>query len=367
MRGRTAAVALVVGAVVSGAGALVGLAIAAASMIGVSVTATDQRSGEAATDCLGAVLATIRAVESGGRYDLPPGPGGASGAYQILDSTWASWAASAGVDTSAVPSAYLAAPAVQDAVAGAHVLAFLRSGHTIGDVPVSWYWPVALEQPDQLDVVPAPQAGNSLTVRQYRERWLSTFAVVLAGDQAAAGAGCSATSSAPAPGAPGTTVLPGLPGGGQLGPSGSGGIGNTPEPELAEYANGAYPDGALVEVQPGRRLAPRTAAAFVRMRAAAEAAGLRVWITSAYRSQEDQQRIIGNVGLIGSGGLGAPVGDSPHGLGVAVDLDVSGSPGLYAWLVANAGRFCMGNYLSDAIKGREPWHWALRIDCTPES
>jgi hypothetical protein len=42
-------------------------------------------------------------------------------------------------------------------------------------VPIVWYWPVAARDPDQLDVVPMPTAGNTLTVREYQQHWLAVY------------------------------------------------------------------------------------------------------------------------------------------------------------------------------------------------
>ena len=45
------------------------------------------------------VLDTIRTLESGGDYTIKAAHASASGAYQIIDSTWAAWSAAAGVGT----------------------------------------------------------------------------------------------------------------------------------------------------------------------------------------------------------------------------------------------------------------------------
>lgn len=309
----------------------------------------------AASGCNGVILATIRAIESGGRYDIPPNKGGASGAYQMIDSTWRSWARSAGVDPSPYPHASDAPPGLQDAAALWKVSSFLKGGNPPEQVPVTWYIGHPITDPDdpEWDRVPMPEAGNVLTPRQYQARWLAKLAQL---------GGCPAGAQ-PIAGPPG--VAPGV------GPGR--GIGNEPEPELADVPNGQAPLDRLVLVDalgcasnanPGCYLAPRTAAAFLAMSAEATAAGFPVRITSAYRSQVDQLRIIANVGLIAEGGLGARVGESPHGYGVAVDVDVRGVPGLYEWLVANAQRWCFGNYLAPGTPP-EPWHWAWTGRCAP--
>lgn len=121
-------------------------------------------------------LRTTRTLESGGRYDLPPGPGGASGAYQYLGSTWRHWASASGVDTVPYPEAYLAPPLVQDAVASAHMTAVVQDTGDVSVIPLAWYWPGAITRPEELDRVPASAAGNRLTVRAYRDRWLRLYA-----------------------------------------------------------------------------------------------------------------------------------------------------------------------------------------------
>ena len=72
------------------------------------------RSGSVAGgSSLASVLACIKAHESG-NYDEHSHPSGSSGAYQFEPSTWRYWSAKAGYP--GWPLAYLAPPAVQDAV-----------------------------------------------------------------------------------------------------------------------------------------------------------------------------------------------------------------------------------------------------------
>jgi Peptidase family M23/Transglycosylase-like domain len=113
------------------------------------------------------ILDTIRTLESGGRYSIPPNRGGASGAYQYIDSTWA--------DYGGYASAYLAPPETQDARAALDVQRVLDRHGDIGAIPITWYWPRALDHPEDLDIVPMPKAGNTFTVRQYQTKWLALF------------------------------------------------------------------------------------------------------------------------------------------------------------------------------------------------
>lgn len=130
--------------------------------------------GTTAAACgeLSVILETIRTLESGGDYDIPKNRGGASGAYQYIDSTWA--------DYEGYESAYLAPPEVQDARAASDVQKILATHGDISFVPVVWYWPRAARDPSQLDIIPMPGAGNRLTVREYQQRWLATHASISA-------------------------------------------------------------------------------------------------------------------------------------------------------------------------------------------
>lgn len=128
-----------------------------------------------------AILSTIRLRETGkkeGVYNQPKNKGGASGAYQYIDSTWKSQLAAAGLGNlaSKYPSAYLAPKSVQDAVATHNVQSILKSyGNDVSKVPVAWYYPKALTQKSLLDTIPAPQAGNNLTIREYANRWVKDY------------------------------------------------------------------------------------------------------------------------------------------------------------------------------------------------
>ena len=120
------------------------------------------------------ILLTIRWMESRETYDIPPNKGGASGAYQYIEKTWANYAG--------YPEAYLAPPWVQDERAAADVAAILRRyNNDVSVVPIIWYYPAALADPALMDVVPKPEAGNVLTIREYQWRWLDTLAYFMGG------------------------------------------------------------------------------------------------------------------------------------------------------------------------------------------
>ena len=116
------------------------------------------------------ILAAIRALESGGDYTAAARSSTASGAYQFLDSTWGGYGGYA--------RALDAPPPVQDAKAAEWAAAILaRNAGDVTAVPVSWYIghvPVG----DEWDRIP-PYPGNTLTPRQYQQRWMAHYAELL--------------------------------------------------------------------------------------------------------------------------------------------------------------------------------------------
>jgi hypothetical protein len=132
---------------------------------------------------VGAVLITIRTLESGGNYTARAKVGTASGAYQFLDSTWAGYGGYA--------HAYQAPVAVQDARAALDVTKVLdRLVADTGDVtavPPYWYLGAIMRPDDpRWDTVPHPTA-NVLTPREYQSRWVATHATRLNMHRALAG------------------------------------------------------------------------------------------------------------------------------------------------------------------------------------
>lgn len=149
---------------------LLAIALLASGLLAIPVVIGGNGSGAAAA-CgeLAVILDTIRTIESGGDYSSPPNRGGASGAYQYIDSTWGGF--------EGYESAYLAPPEVQDARAAGDVQRILAEFGDVAFVPVVWYWPRAATDPTQLDIVPLPAAGNTQTVREYQTKWLAEYAV----------------------------------------------------------------------------------------------------------------------------------------------------------------------------------------------
>jgi hypothetical protein len=125
--------------------------------------------GPSAAGCsdLAVILDTIRTVESGGDYTARSDTSTASGAYQYVDHTWNGYRG--------YPSAYLAPPEIQDARAASDVQRILATYGDAAYVPIVWYWPTAADDPAQLDIVPRPDAGNQLTVREYQQNWLDVY------------------------------------------------------------------------------------------------------------------------------------------------------------------------------------------------
>ena len=138
-----------------------------------STAVTDDASPEGTGNLsVDLVLLTIRSKESGGDYTAKAPKGTASGAYQFIDQTWARYGG--------YPSAWLAPPAVQDERARLIAEPLLRRWG-LGGVPVGWYYPLALTRPEWMDRIPNPEYGNTLTVRQYQEAWLSLYQQIAGG------------------------------------------------------------------------------------------------------------------------------------------------------------------------------------------
>jgi zinc D-Ala-D-Ala carboxypeptidase len=124
---------------------------------------------------------------------------------------------------------------------------------------------------------------------------------------------------------------------------------------LQVYGNGRIPADALTSIGIGsHRLWGPAATAFQAMTYDASREGISIGVTDSYRGYDDQVDLAQRKGLYSQGGLGATPGTSPHGWGMALDLDVD-SRG-QAWLRANAGRYGF----VEAVP-REPWHWEYQV------
>jgi hypothetical protein len=123
---------------------------------------------------------------------------------------------------------------------------------------------------------------------------------------------------------------------------------------LQAYGNGRIPKELLTPIGIGQhRMWSVAANAFVTMRAAAAADGVDIGVTDSYRSYDQQVELAANKGLYKNGGLGAVPGTSPHGWGLALDVDVD--PKGLAWLRANGATYGFAE-----TTPREPWHWEFR-------
>jgi murein DD-endopeptidase MepM/ murein hydrolase activator NlpD len=133
---------------------------------------------------LGPILATIRAVESGGDYMAQAKGSTASGAYGFLDSSWGGYMG--------YRRALDAPPPVQDAKAAELARLILdRNGGDVSTISVSWYIG-HVPRGEEFDRVPSV-GMNTVTPRQYQARWLKTYARIL---------GTPGEWVAPAPSAP---------------------------------------------------------------------------------------------------------------------------------------------------------------------
>jgi hypothetical protein len=115
---------------------------------------------------------------------------------------------------------------------------------------------------------------------------------------------------------------------------------------MPALGGGGY-DGPLA-LRMGKPMRPDTAAAFDRLAAAALRDGVRLSVTSGFRSDADQARLFA---AHPDPKWVAPPGKSLHRLGTELDL---GPPSAYGWLARNAARFGFMRRYS-----WEPWHFGL--------
>ncbi|ACZ23439.1 D-alanyl-D-alanine carboxypeptidase [Sanguibacter keddieii DSM 10542] len=124
--------------------------------------------------------------------------------------------------------------------------------------------------------------------------------------------------------------------------------------DLLAYGNGNVPREALATVgQTGHRLWAPAATALEQVIADAAKDGVTIGVTDSYRSYDAQVDVAERKGLYTEGGLAAQPGTSPHGWGIAADLDLDAAG--QAWMRANGGRY---GFVEDTP--REPWHWVYR-------
>jgi hypothetical protein len=290
------------------------------------------------------ILATIRALESTGNYQAQSVGSTASGAYQILDSTWANYAG--------YPHAFQASPSVQDQKAVAMVMGILTANHgDVTTIPPSWYYGSVPTSDTVWDSVPYRNA-NVLTPRQYQQKWMAEY-------------------NTPTPSATATTVA----GGGVVEPVCSGVVGGGPvtvagvdqlvpsQISWGGYLNGQIPLTAMRYSPHSGYLYPAASAAWDQLYTAALQAGfdLSGW---SYRTIGEEDP--------------ATKGNSNHGWGLAIDVSyLAGGAGFdspaYHWLATNAATYGWinpawakpivlggnghGGHAGGNSNVFEPWHW----------
>jgi peptidoglycan hydrolase-like protein with peptidoglycan-binding domain len=121
------------------------------------------------------------------------------------------------------------------------------------------------------------------------------------------------------------------------------------------YVNGVPRQITVASIPGGKQLRSDAAAAFTRMHAAAQRAGINLTVNSAFRTMEEQ-RVLYQKYLNGTGNLAAKPGYSNHQGGIALDLNVGGTgTSTYRWLAAHAKEYGFARTVPS-----EPWHWEFR-------
>lgn len=117
-----------------------------------------------------------------------------------------------------------------------------------------------------------------------------------------------------------------------------------------------------LELQPiglDKWLVPEAAENFIAMSESAANEGVTFEVNSAWRSNEEQA-VLREKFLAGTGNQAAPVGFSNHEAGRAVDIESEGGTNAaHGWLTANAARFGFR-----AAVASEPWHWEYDDEVT---
>jgi LAS superfamily LD-carboxypeptidase LdcB len=141
---------------------------------------------------------------------------------------------------------------------------------------------------------------------------------------------------------------------------GTGGV-SQPPPSGGGKQVTAYIQGrpSTITVQPvgnGQYMRADAATNFKAMQAAAAKAGIHLTATSGFRTME-QQKVLYQKYLNGTGNLAAKPGYSNHQNGISMDIGGIGGYGTkaYNWLKANASNY---GYKNDV--GGEPWHWTYK-------
>ncbi|WP_224249853.1 M15 family metallopeptidase [Hyalangium gracile] len=124
---------------------------------------------------------------------------------------------------------------------------------------------------------------------------------------------------------------------------------------VAGYVAGTASKVRVLHVSEAHTMRADAAIAFLRMEAAAAAAGITLKVNSGFRSHEEQE-VLYRKYLGGTGALAAKPGYSNHQGGIAVDIQTGGeSTPTYAWLAREAWRYGFKRTVPS-----EPWHWEFR-------
>lgn len=335
---------------------------------GVNPSAPGEEVGVGQVDIandMGVILLTIRTLESGGNYQaINRGDGQgdiASGAYQFVTSTWNNYGG--------YKDAYLAPVATQDNKAREYVTTILSSyGNRLVNIPYGWYYPAVFRNPALLDQVPAAGEGNQLTIRQYGEKWVSTYSSIY--QQVMGKAPDLSTGPVPV----GGVTTPG--------PSGSptqnssdaiypipGGVQALDYQRVAwgGFSNGRIPQSAMKYSGGIGWGHPAAVNAMALLIEAGNQAGFD-FRGGCYRSYEEQVRGAEQSGLF------ATPGRSIHGWGLAMDFTIlTGNSSKYSrytrdqlydtdeyrWLANNAWKYGWGHptWAQRGGSKPEPWHW----------
>jgi hypothetical protein len=148
------------------------IALSPQTRLGLAETNNAQRTiGSQGDGDVDRILKTIRARDSGGRYDARNPASTAAGAYQFTDPTWQRLTHQYGVGTE-YAHADRAPPAVQDAVARRYASDTLReNGGDVSKVPLVWY----TGNPAGHISRQALAANNGLTPGAYQNAWMHTY------------------------------------------------------------------------------------------------------------------------------------------------------------------------------------------------
>lgn len=122
-------------------------------------------------------------------------------------------------------------------------------------------------------------------------------------------------------------------------------------------ANGYLTGAELSPIDNGQRLAHSAAPWYMAMREEAARDGVNIVCVEGYRDFATQQYLYA-LYLAGKGNPASSPGSSPHGWGLAVDLNTSSFGGaVFNWLTNNAARFGFNNRVGRSIG--EHWHWVF--------